>query len=67
MEFDHRDGKEKRDAISTMVRSHTGDKVFMEELQKCDLVCANCHRLRTAKRRQSGWGKQILAPETTLN
>ena len=25
-----------------------------EEMAKCDLVCANCHRIRTAERRRSG-------------
>jgi hypothetical protein len=26
-------------------------KTVLEEMEKCDVVCANCHRLRTAKRR----------------
>ena len=29
-------------------------RVFLEELIKCDLVCANCHRLRTFDRGQYG-------------
>jgi hypothetical protein len=35
--------------------------VFIEkELKKCDLVCSNCHRIRTQKRRTgSGTGGNL--------
>jgi len=49
MDFDHRDDSAKIANISRM-SSVSFDKV-LAEIQKCDLVCANCHRLRT--RRQS--------------
>lgn len=52
MEFDHvpERGK-KKVSISTLkgTRKLTA-KTFKEELAKCDLVCANCHKLRTHKR-----------------
>ena len=49
MDFDHVRGK-KAKHISNMW-SWTHDKV-LEELKKCELVCANCHRVRTYLRRQ---------------
>lgn len=47
MDFDHVRGT-KRDAVSQLV-SHTWD-IIQEEIDKCDLVCANCHRERTFMR-----------------
>ena len=46
MHWDHLPGFEKVDAISVMVGSRTRAAV-LEELKKCELVCANCHVLRT--------------------
>ena len=41
----HRDPREKEFAVSTFNGSL---KRFLAEAQKCDLLCANCHRLRHA-------------------
>jgi hypothetical protein len=48
MDFDHVRG-EKTSGISQMW-SWGRDRV-LEEIAKCDLVCANCHRVRTQNRR----------------
>lgn len=47
-DFDHRDPSEKLFAIST---NYKGVSVasLIKEMNKCDLVCANCHRHRTQK------------------
>ena len=50
MEFDHVRGVKVKD-ISRML-SFSRD-ALLDELLKCDLVCANCHRVRTWERRQS--------------
>ena len=48
MDFDHIDG-EKEFNISTTYKDVSLTKL-MNEINKCELVCANCHRLRTFKR-----------------
>jgi hypothetical protein len=48
MDFDHRDGSRKRRAISQMLSWSL--TAIIKEINKCDLVCSNCHRLRTKLR-----------------
>lgn len=49
MEFDHVRG-EKVDNVSAMVSRGVGLKKILAEVEKCDIVCANCHRIRTWER-----------------
>jgi hypothetical protein len=55
LEFDHRDRTTKRHDVSTLVRKKFSWSTILAEINKCDVVCANCHRRRTA--RQFGWHK----------
>ena len=51
MDFDHRPNEEKLTNISRMRRRYgTPEQEILEEIAKCDLVCANCHRKRTHRR-----------------
>lgn len=56
MDLDHVRG-EKIKNISGMW-SWEREKV-LEELEKCDLICSNCHRVRTHERRQSRQQKAV--------
>jgi len=56
LQFDHRDGTEKVSTIGAMLNHCSWVKLFAE-VAKCDVRCANCHRLRTAE--QFGWSKSI--------
>ena|ERR1700722_6857993 len=48
MDFDHIEGSKK---FNVSVGKHRYPwKVVMEEIAKCELVCANCHRIRTYNR-----------------
>lgn len=49
MDFDHRPGTTKVSAVSRLINGSY--EVLMAEVAKCDIVCANCHRLRTFNRR----------------
>ena len=48
LDFDHVRG-EKIGAIGNLVRGRL-DKL-MAEIKKCEVVCSNCHRIRTQERR----------------
>jgi hypothetical protein len=53
MDFDHRDPIGKSQAVSRMI-GRAGIAKIMAEVAKCDIVCANCHRDRTYRRRGAG-------------
>jgi hypothetical protein len=53
-DYDHRDSSTKHTEVSRLCYAPL--EVFTEELKKCDLVCANCHRLRTQARGYSKGG-----------
>lgn len=47
MEFDHRDPTTKLFSVTVAVSASKRSKgAILREIEKCDLVCANCHRLR---------------------
>jgi hypothetical protein len=50
MDFDHRDQRAKTSGVTRMV-GRAGVARILAEAAKCDIVCANCHRARTLKRR----------------
>lgn len=47
LEFDHRDKDGKIESISNLIRDSSWNKVKLE-IEKCDVLCANCHRRKTA-------------------
>jgi len=55
LEFDHRDTEIKLGAISAMM-SHVSWQTIADEIAKCDVRCANCHKRRTSI--QLGWYKE---------
>ena len=50
MQFDHRPGTKKNFEVSYAIGRYSRDRV-LDEIAKCDLVCANCHAVRTFNRR----------------
>ncbi len=49
MDFDH--VGEKNGAVSKMVLRRASKESILNEISLCELVCANCHRIRTKSRR----------------
>lgn len=52
LHFDHLPGFEKRSAIAQMTHTRASMAKLLAEINKCEVVCANCHAVRTADRRR---------------
>ena len=53
MQWDHLPGADKVSDVSNLLRRLSKTRV-LEEIAKCELVCANCHAIRTVVRREPG-------------
>ena len=51
LEFDHREGTEKKFNIADLARRGCSLPALLLEIAKCDVRCANCHRRVTYRRR----------------
>ena len=58
LEFDHRDGTDKKGNVCEMASRGLALKTVIDEIAKCDVLCANCHRRRTAK--QFSWYSRVI-------
>lgn len=66
LEFDHRGDEPKQFNIANMIPAK-GWAAILTEIAKCDLVCANCHKIRTYVRRNySGVGELADPPSFGL-
>ena len=52
LQFDHV-GNDKKANVSNLIRSDYAWSTILEEIQKCEVRCANCHAVMTAKRKNS--------------
>jgi len=50
MDFDHLDPKTKVVKVSALIFEGSR-QLLLDEIAKCELVCANCHRERTHQRK----------------
>lgn len=50
LEFDHREGVDKKICISVAVGRGWKWESILVEIAKCDVCCANCHKKRTNRR-----------------
>lgn len=58
LDFDHIDPSTKLMKISDSIWGRNWDKI-LKEIEKCQVLCANCHRRKTAK--EGGWIKHALS------
>ncbi|MFE5699991.1 hypothetical protein [Rhodococcus koreensis] len=59
LEFDHLPEHEKKFTISQRIAANVDREVLLAEMAKCDVVCANCHRVRTFERADHGAWKDL--------
>jgi len=53
LEFDHINQADKRKDISTLLRDNVSIETLQKEIDKCRVLCANCHRIHTCEQSNS--------------
>ena len=51
LQFDHI-GNDKKESVSNLIRSDYSWETIILEINKCEVVCANCHGIRTQIRKR---------------
>ena len=58
LDFDHIERDKKEFMISTAIKNGYSEEVISKEIEKCDIRCSNCHRIKTSD--EMGWYKSLL-------
>ncbi|MCS3443804.1 hypothetical protein [Microbacterium phyllosphaerae] len=66
LDFDHRPGVEKRDAVMQLVRNGFSLAVVAVEIAKCDVRCRNCHAIITYQRMDGDWRSRAMREQSAL-
>lgn len=61
LEFDHKERTSKESNISSIIRRAKPIYKLIEEISKCDVRCANCHRRKT-ERENNSWKLKYVHP-----
>src|SRR6266446_5150323 len=69
MDFDHRDPTHKKFNLCSSRAALKRREQILAEAAKCDVVCANCHRLRSRRRHREWLASRIssTSPRTEAN
>jgi len=59
LDFDHRDGAEKEDNVSSLMWRGKYRAAKKEIVEKCDVLCSHCHRRKTAREGNWYWLKVL--------
>lgn len=60
MDFDHLEQGTKTKTLANLVGDGYSKERILKEIEKCDLVCSNCHRIRTRDRGWNQWTEENL-------
>lgn len=55
LDFHHRNGEEKTDTIAQLLADTKNKEKVLEEIAKCDVLCANCHRITHWDEKHKHW------------
>ena len=61
LDFDHI-GTDKAGDVGRMMHGRIAWPIILAEIAKCEVVCANCHRIRTYEREQRARALQVPKP-----
>jgi hypothetical protein len=61
--FDHINPLDKVDNISAIANHYNDEEILLNELEKCRLLCANCHSIHTAEQHEKGMFKEKMSRE----
>jgi hypothetical protein len=53
LDFHHREPDSKVDGVAKAIKRNWSRAMIMEEIAKCDVLCANCHRIQQWELRQA--------------
>jgi hypothetical protein len=59
LQFDHT-GTDKKESVSNLIRSDYSWETILKEIAKCEVVCANCHSVRTQNRKHVNGSLSLL-------
>ena len=65
MDFDHKHGTKQAEVGVLVACTATWERIEAE-IEKCDLVCANCHRIRTKGAGSKGWTRKTMVLDDDL-
>lgn len=60
LEFDHLDSDLKRNGVMKLVNGGASLQAVVEEMDKCEVRCKNCHTIKTYERMGGSWHNQFL-------
>ncbi len=61
LEFDHVDRAAKTKGVARLLSGHHSWKRLLQEIEKCEIRCANCHRRKTYVQ-FGAWGRTKMFP-----
>lgn len=62
LDFDHRDRTTKVGHVGEIMRLGCSVENLVNEINKCDIRCSNCHRIKTSKENNSWLYQYLNAP-----